>query len=178
MPINRKAEKMNNEKFAVRTIVALHLVTPFRDVDGSPLETPVTRARIDAVLTILDAERPSAEEELRQCRAVLGVLAGVRRSGFAATKKTFARKVRDLARSALWSGHSHNGAKCESCGLPYQGFPCDLLVSDQLWLTINYGRSDGLLCPGCMCSRLVEMFRVGAIKIDEAALKQTGACDV
>lgn len=48
---------------------------------------------------------------------------------------------------------------CYDCNLPYKDFPCDMLIQDDLWELINptEHQGGGLLCPNCICARLIKL---------------------
>lgn len=52
-------------------------------------------------------------------------------------------------------------ADCYDCGLDYSQFPADFVIQNELWEKISpYGGvapSGGILCPNCMCKRLVDL---------------------
>lgn len=52
-----------------------------------------------------------------------------------------------------------SGGACYDCGLPYDKFPCDMNVSDEIWEKINPSSFEGggLLCPNCICARLIKL---------------------
>ena len=48
---------------------------------------------------------------------------------------------------------------CYDCSLPYGSFPCDMIIQPVLWELINptYHKGAGLLCPNCMCARIMNL---------------------
>ena len=48
---------------------------------------------------------------------------------------------------------------CYDCKLDYDKFPCDMLIQNNLWEKINptYHEGAGLLCPNCICTRLMKL---------------------
>lgn len=52
-----------------------------------------------------------------------------------------------------------NYGKCYDCGLPYDEFPCDIVVNNKMWEQINPSlrKDGGLLCPNCLCGRLTQL---------------------
>lgn len=50
-------------------------------------------------------------------------------------------------------------AKCFDCGLDYTLFSCDMIIQNYLWEVISpsYNKGCGLLCPDCICKRLMEL---------------------
>lgn len=47
---------------------------------------------------------------------------------------------------------------CYDCGLDYDQFPADFVIQDELWKKISPSKNEcGILCPNCMCKRLVEL---------------------
>lgn len=48
-------------------------------------------------------------------------------------------------------------SQCYDCGLSYEDFICDMLIQPHVWELINptFHRGCGLLCPNCICRRLV-----------------------
>ena len=48
---------------------------------------------------------------------------------------------------------------CYRCNLPYDQFSCDMIIQGDLWELINPSKhpGGGLLCPDCICVRLMEL---------------------
>lgn len=48
---------------------------------------------------------------------------------------------------------------CYDCKLPYDQFPADMNIQNELWEKINpsFHRGGGLLCPNCICKRLIAL---------------------
>ncbi len=59
------------------------------------------------------------------------------------------------------------GCACYDCGLPYENFPGDMVIQDELWELISpsiYSQA-GLLCPNCMCARLMKLPRMCSVNV-------------
>jgi hypothetical protein len=48
-------------------------------------------------------------------------------------------------------------ANCFDCGLPYEDFPMDTLLPDDLWARIAPVDGEGLLCANCIVARLSKL---------------------
>lgn len=110
---------------------------------------------------------PKVETEKRYA-AVLGMLAGIRKD-YARTRPILTARIRKIARSALWPQHHYSKGQCDECGLPYNLFPCDMNIQDHLWEKINDKAPWGLLCPTCICKRLMVAcnFTAVIVTVDE-----------
>ena len=125
--------------------------------------------------TMVEAHRSHAPkvdvDTTKRYAAVLGMLAGIRKN-YAKTRPILTARIRDIARSALWPEHHYWKGRCDECGLPYYLFPCDMNIQDHLWEKINDKAPGGLLCPTCICKRLMAVYPFTAIKamIDETEI--------
>ena len=74
--------------------------------------------------------------------------------------------------------------KCYDCGLPYDKFPCDMVINDKMWkrITPTYREGGGLLCPNCICRRLMQLggtcVHVVSIDVGSFETKLKGAPEV
>lgn len=66
--------------------------------------------------------------------------------------------------------------KCYDCGLPYDEFPCDMVINDNMWeiITPSVRKTGGLLCPNCICRRLMQIGAtcVHVVSIDVGRFEQ------
>ena len=107
----------------------------------------------------------SIDYENQRLRAILGKIAGVRKY-YGKNRTSLAKKVRDMAQAALWNEHRFNRASCNRCRLPYDLFPGDMIIDDDLWAEITYSDNPkgGLLCPNCIVHLLID--KLGMTVVD------------
>jgi hypothetical protein len=68
-------------------------------------------------------------------------------------------------------------ARCYDCGLDYRKFPCDMIIDDVLWELIKpcHYKGAGLLCPNCICRRLMKLPHMVCVTVNVDMAISTGS---